>query len=426
MPLTAERSPSPASGEILLRTVLAQFDAAADRLGLQEGIRRLLRSVQREVTVRLPVWNGDEPQVVVGFRVQHNNTLGPYKGGIRFHPHATLEEVRALAMLMTWKCALLRLPFGGAKGAVAVDVTGWSADQVEGLARRYTQAILPLLGPEVDVPAPDVNTDERVMAWMMDQYSRTHGWTAPAVVTGKPPILGGSEGRGEATGRGVALAVLRLLSRLGRRPEAATVAVQGFGKVGRWAAATLAEAGCRVVGCSDRNGGVYAPGGLDVGAVIAHASRVGDGHLQEFRAEGAAPISNTELLALDVDVLIPAAVENQLHAGNAAAVRARAVVEGANGPTTAEADAILAARGVTVVPDILANAGGVAVSYFEWVQNRRRTRWSLTRIRRHLAVVMARAFDAVWERSASAGTTLRQAAFELAVQRVADALGRRY
>jgi glutamate dehydrogenase/leucine dehydrogenase len=327
-------------------------------------------------------------------------------------------------MLMTWKCALLRLPFGGAKGAVAVDVAGWSSEELEQLTRGYARALMRVLGPAVDIPAPDVGTNERIMAWLMDEYSLGQRYVEPAVVTGKPLLLGGSEGRSEATGRGAALTVLRLLGKIGGRPEHLTVAVQGFGKVGRWAAATLADAGARIVAISDWAGGAYAPRGLDVQTAMVYAAEHEDGHLREFRGGGAESISNAELLALDVDVLIPAAVENQIHEDNAEAVRARMVVEGANGPITAEADDILRDRGVVVVPDILANAGGVVVSYFEWAQNWQRESWSLTRVRRLLAAVMSRAFDTVWERHRADRISLRQAAFGLAVERVASATRR--
>ncbi len=423
--IAQQRPQGTSAGRILLDTVLAQFDAAAERLRLDDGLTLLLRSPRREVTVSLPVrMRNSDPQVVLGFRVQHNNALGPYKGGIRYHPHSSLEEVRALAMLMTWKCALLHLPFGGAKGAVAVDVSGWTERELEQLTRRYARALMTVLGPALDIPAPDINTDERIMAWLMDEDSRGRCYVEPAVVTGKPLLLGGSEGRGEATGRGVALTALRLLRKLGREPEDVTIAVQGFGKVGQWAATTLSEAGARIVAISDRAGGVHAPRGLDVGALIAHAGTYGDGHLREFPGGAAEPITNADLLALDVDMLIPAAVENQIHGGNVGTLRARMVVEGANGPTTAEADEILRDRGVIVVPDILANAGGVVVSYFEWTQNWQRETWSLDRVRQQLAAMMSRAFDMVWERQRAEGFPLRQAAFVTAVERVAIAMQR--
>lgn len=412
----------PAVEDRLLDSVLAQFDSAAERLRLDDGLRRLLRASQREVIVAVPVRRASgRLDVYTGYRVQHNNALGPFKGGIRYHPDCSLEEVRALAMLMTWKCALLNLPFGGAKGAIAVDTTGWSAGELEQLTRSYTRALVPVIGPALDVPAPDLNTDDRTMAWLMDQYSLTRPWAEPAVVTGKPLALGGSQGRSEATGRGVALVTLRLLDRIGRRPEDVTVAVQGFGKVGQWAAATLAERGCRIVAISDCSGGAHARGGLDVRVAMAYAAERGDGHLREFRGGGAEPISNADLLALDVDVLIPAAVENQIHGGNAGSVRARVVVEGANGPTTASADPILRDRGVVVVPDILANAGGVVVSYFEWAQNWQREAWTLERVRERLAQWMARAFDEVWERHRAGRLSLRETAFVVAVERVAEA-----
>jgi glutamate dehydrogenase (NAD(P)+) len=421
---TAVRTPAApeATGDALLQSVLTQLDDTATRLGLDEGTRDFLRSAQRELIVSLPVRRATgRLEVYTGFRVQHNNTLGPFKGGIRYHPASNLAEVRALAMLMTWKCALVGLPFGGAKGAIAVDINGWSESELEQLTRRYAQRLMPVLGPDLDVPAPDVNTNETVMAWLMDEYSHRGASTPAAVVTGKPLVLGGSVGRKEATGRGVGIVALRVLSRLSRSHEGTTVAVQGFGKVGQWAAATLADAGCRVVAVSDWAGGAYGRGGLDIGVVRAYTAERGDGHLHEFRGGGAQPITNDELLALDVDVLIPAAMENQIHELNADSVHARAVVEGANGPTTAAADALLADRGVIVVPDILANAGGVVVSYLEWVQNWQHEAWELSHVRGRLAAQMARAFDQVWERHETERLTLRQAAFDLAVGRVAEA-----
>lgn len=422
---TAVRTPATPemTGDTLLTSVLTQFDATVTRLGLDEGARDFLRSTQREVTVSLPVSRATgELEVYTGFRVQHNNTLGPFKGGIRYHPASNLAEVRALAMLMTWKCALMGLPFGGAKGAIAVDITGWSEAELEQLTRRYAQRLMPVLGPDLDVPAPDVNTNETMMAWLMDEYSRCGASSTPsAVVTGKPLALGGSVGRNEATGRGVAVVTLRLLSRLGKSPRGTMVAVQGFGKVGQWAALTLADAGCRVVAVSDWAGGAYTRDGLDMSVVRAYAAERGDGHLRDFHGGGAQAITNDELLALNVDVLIPAAMENQIHELTADTVRARMVVEGANGPTTAAADVILADRGVMVVPDILANAGGVVVSYYEWVQNWQREPWTLPQVRERLADQMARAFDEVWERHEAERLTLRQAAFDLAVGRVAEA-----
>jgi glutamate dehydrogenase (NAD(P)+) len=326
-------------------------------------------------------------------------------------------------MLMTWKCAVTDLPLGGAKGGVAVDPRKLTRRQVERLTKRYTAAILPIIGPEQDIPAPDVNTDEATMAWIVDTVTMMTGKHSPAVVTGKPVELGGSRGRTEATGRGVAFVTLELLKRMGKRPEETRVAVQGFGNVGSVTAKALTEAGCKIVAISDVSGGYAAPNGIDIPKAIDHTKKHPQRLLEGF--PGLSKISNEELLALDVDVLVPAALEGQITAANATSVRAKVIVEGANGPVTSEADRILTERGVTIVPDILANAGGVVVSYFEWVQSRAGFYWELDEVERRLEIYMRRAMDLVLSTAKTYDSTPREAAFIVAVDRVARAIDRR-
>ena len=355
--------------------------------------------------------------VYKGYRVQHNYSRGPAKGGLRYAPGVDLNEVRALAMWMTWKCALLDVPYGGAKGGIAIDPREHSLPELERVTRRYTSEILPIIGPTVDIPAPDIGTDEQTMAWIMDTYSVAVGHTVPGVVTGKPVSLGGSLGRALATSRGVAhVAVLAMRTR-GIEPTRATAAVQGFGKVGHGAAQLLAEHGVSVVAVSDIDGAIYAPGGLDIAALTAHAARTGS--VRNF--PGSDNIDPADLLALDVDVLVPAAVEGVLTATTAPLVKASIVVEGANGPTTKAADAILTERDILVVPDILANAGGVVVSYFEWVQANQAWQWSEDDVNARLADKMDKAWHDVSAYSSEHAMTLRQAATALAVRRVTDA-----
>ncbi|MBI5830650.1 MAG: Glu/Leu/Phe/Val dehydrogenase, partial [Chloroflexi bacterium] len=356
----------------MLATALAQLDSACDCLKLDDGLRAIIRQPERELTVAVPIRRDDGTvSVFTGYRVQHSSARGPCKGGIRYHPRVDMDEVRALAMLMTLKCAVVNLPFGGAKGGVTVDPALLSDGELERLTRRYAAMILPLLGGKRDIPAPDVNTGERTMAWLMDTISMLEGHLVREIATGKPIALGGSEGRSEATGRGVAIAAVEMLRRLGRDPQGLSVAVQGFGNVGQYAANILAaEYGCKVVALSDVSDALHNPNGLDLQAVTAHV-RHSPGHLLAgYGLNGCVDhIANADLLTLEVDVLIPAAIENQITAQNADDIRAGVIVEGANGPTTFEADAILKDRGITVVPDIVANAGGVIVSYFEWVQD---------------------------------------------------------
>ena len=416
--LVAATSP----GDTALRAAQSQLQDAVDFLGLPSGMHQMLAVPRRSLTVAVPLRREDGSSIVLtGYRVQHNLSRGPAKGGIRFSPHADLAEVTALAMWMTWKCALVGIPFGGAKGGVAVDPADLTLLELERVTRRYAREIYPLIGPDKDIPAPDVGTDERVMSWIMDTFSVQTGHTVPDVVTGKPLSLGGSAGRAGATSRGVALTTLAALERRGLSPQGRTVAVQGFGKVGALAAQYLADAGCRVVAVSDAWGAVHRDGGLDLPALralVAQGGRVGD-------LAGADVLPLDELLELDVDVLVPAAVEAVVTGDNAPRVRARIVVEGANGPLTPEADAVLADAGCLVVPDILANAGGVVVSYLEWVQNRQCLPWSAAEVDDRLTRTMLTAFTEVTELADARGLTLRRAAHAPGVSRVADAHCRR-
>ncbi|MFC4112994.1 Glu/Leu/Phe/Val family dehydrogenase [Nonomuraea zeae] len=403
------------SGRQALDSALHQLDQAAEQLGLDDGLRTMLATPRRSLTVSVPVRREDgRLDVVQGFRVQHNVSRGPAKGGLRFHPGTDIHEVTALAMWMTWKCALVGIPYGGAKGGVAVDPAGLTTRELERMTRRYINEILPLIGPEKDIPAPDVGTDEQTMAWIMDTYSVNTGYSVPGVVTGKPMTLGGSLGRTGATSRGVQIAAL---AALGRSPEGVTVAVQGFGKVGALAAQYLADAGCKVVAVSDVTGAVYAGGGLDVAGLRAWVAE--SGGVRGFRHADA--MAQDELFELDVDVLVPAALEGAITEANAHRIRARLIVEGANGPTTPEADEILAAGGTMVVPDILANAGGVIVSYLEWVQNMQAYSWSSGEVELKLRDLMLNAFTEATSLAAERGLTLRQAAHVIGVGRVAEA-----
>jgi glutamate dehydrogenase (NAD(P)+) len=395
-----------------------QFDAAAALLGLDPSLRAVLREVRREFTVRFPVKMDDGGvRMFEGYRVQHNTTRGPAKGGVRFHPHCSLDEVKALAMWMTWKCALANLPFGGAKGGVIVDPAALSHRELERLTRRFASEISVLIGPDSDIPAPDVNTGAEVMAWVMDTVSMEAGHSVPAVVTGKPLDIGGSEGRARATGRGLTIVALEACRHLGIEPAASTVAVQGFGNVGSVAAQLMEESGFRVCAVSDVAGGIHRPEGLDVRAVLDHRRRTGG--LAGF--PGAQRVTNQSLLELPVHVLVPAALESQITLANASRIRARLVVEGANGPTTTDADRILERRGVVVVPDILANAGGVTVSYFEWVQDLQSFFWEEAEINRRLERVMRRGFAQMVEQAERHHVSWRVGAYLVAVARVAEA-----
>lgn len=395
-----------------------QFDAAADLLDLDQGVRTFLREPQRQLIVIFPVKMDDGMvRMFEGYRVQHNLARGPAKGGIRYHPQVTLSEVKALAMWMTWKCAVAGLPFGGAKGGVIVDPKRLSRGELERLTRRYASEISVLIGPERDIPAPDVNTTPEIMAWIMDTVSMASGYSIPAVVTGKPLAVGGSQGRNAATGRGCAVVALEACRRLGRDPKQLTVAVQGFGNAGSIAASLMADDGFTIRGVSDTGGAIYREEGLDVQAVIEHKRRTGSvAGFPETRA-----ISNADLLQAPVDVLVPAALENQITAANAGRIKASLILEAANGPTTPDADEILVRRGVTVVPDIVANAGGVTVSYFEWVQDLQSFFWEETEINERLRRIMIGAFASSWDTSKRLGVPLRLGAYAVAVQRVAEA-----
>ena len=395
-----------------------QFDNAAEILELSPGLRAVLREVRRELVVRFPVkLDNGKLRVFEGYRVQHNVTRGPAKGGLRFHPATDLDEVKALAMWMTWKCALTNLPFGGAKGGVAVDPTTLSHRELERLTRRFASEISVLIGPDSDIPAPDVNTTPEIMAWIMDTISMEAGYSIPATVTGKPLEIGGSEGRPSATGRGVTIIALEACRHLGIDPDGATVAIQGFGNVGSVSALLMAEAGFTICAVSDVTGGIYAAGGIDIMQLNKYRQRTG--HIAGF--PNTKPVTNTELLELPVALLVPAALENQITARNAGRIEARVIVEAANGPTTPDADVILERRGVTVVPDILANAGGVTVSYFEWVQDLQSLFWEEREINLKLEKIMQKAFRQMCDQSHAHRVSMRLGAYLVAVKRVADA-----
>jgi glutamate dehydrogenase (NAD(P)+) len=399
-----------------------QFDLAADRLNLDPGLRQVLRQPRRELTVHFPVKMDDgNVQVFTGYRVQHNLGRGPAKGGIRYHQDVTLDEVKALAMWMTWKCAVVGIPYGGGKGGVIVDPKKLSMKEVEALTRRFTTEIEVLIGPERDIPAPDVNTNAQVMAWMMDTYSMHQGYTVPGVVTGKPISLGGSEGRNEATARGTVFCVLEAARHLGLDMSRARVAIQGFGNAGSIAARLIAAEGATVVAVSDSTGGIHNEKGLDIGRVLQWKKE--HGTVQGF--PGTVDVSNAQVLEVDCDILIPAALENQITNRNASNIKARVVAEAANGPTTPEADIELFRRGVFMIPDILCNAGGVTVSYFEWVQDLNRDHWSETVVNEKLRGIMVRAFAETLAIAEREQCDMRTAAYLLAVQRVADATAMR-
>jgi glutamate dehydrogenase (NAD(P)+) len=400
------------------RNAQRQFDEAAELIGLDPALRAVLREVKRQLIVSFPVKMDDgSVRMFEGYRVQHNMARGPSKGGIRYHQGVTLDEVKALAMWMTWKCAIAGLPFGGAKGGVIVDPKVLSLGELERLTRRYATEISLVIGPESDIPAPDVNTTPKVMAWIMDTVSMERGFSVPAVVTGKPLSVGGSQGRNAATGRGVMFIALEACKKLGLNPEGTTVAIQGFGNAGSVAARLMAERGFTVCAVSDTGGAIYAPGGLDVAAVIAHKARTGS--VSGFPTSNA--ISDAELLELPVDVLIPAALEHQITSENAGRVQAKLILEAANGPVTPDADVILERRGVTVVPDVVANAGGVTVSYFEWVQDLQSFFWDEDEINARLEKVMHRTFEEVWESAHEHHVSLRNGAYFQAIERVAEA-----
>lgn len=415
------KEPSPFSDrENPFESMVEQFDSAARLLKLERGFYEFLCTPSRIHITAIPIRMDDgRVEVFEGVRVIHNEVLGPSKGGVRFAPDVDLEEVKALAAWMTWKCAVIGVPFGGAKGAVRCNPRELSPTELEKITRRYTANMINVFGPDCDIPAPDMNTNEQIMAWIVDTYSMHAARTETAVVTGKPIILGGSQGRVGATGRGVMVVAIAALEKLGLETSECTVAVQGFGNVGSVAAQLLSERGCTIKAVSDVSGGYYREEGLDVEELITY-SREHDHSLEGY--PNATPIDNEALLVADVDVLIPAAKEHQITSRNAERIRAKVIVEGANGPTTPSADKILKEKGVLVVPDILANAGGVTVSYFEWVQDRQGYFWTLERVNRRLGTMMRAAFENVYEAAQSYDVSMRIGAYVIAVDKVASAL----
>ncbi len=408
-------SPSSASA---WQVALQQYDRAADKLNLGTAVREVLRYPKREVTVHFPVqMDNGSTSVFTGYRVWHNVTRGPAKGGIRFHPDTDLSEVRALAMWMTWKCACVKIPYGGAKGGVTCDPKKLSRRELERLTRRFTTEISDMIGPDSDIPAPDVNTNAQVMAWMMDTYSMHRGYSVTGVVTGKPVSIGGSEGRQEATGRGVIYLVQEAAKAIDLDLNGARVAVQGYGNAGEAAARFINELGAKVVAVSDSRGGVFNGDGLDLPLVTRHKQETGS----VVGTPRTRDITNAELIEIDCDVLIPAALEGVITERNARGVKARLVAEAANGPTSPEADDIFRERGIMLIPDILCNAGGVTVSYFEWVQDREEFFWSIDEINARLRRIMVRAYEDVRRTSIEHDVDMRMAAYMLSVSRVAEA-----
>lgn len=421
MVLTVLPSEAPSPAHICpFDQACSYLDAAGKELKLDQGVLAILSNPRKVVTVSIPIkLDTGEVQVLTGHRVQHCDILGPYKGGTRYHPAVTLREVSALAMLMTWKCALLGIPYGGAKGGIAIDPHRYSTHELERITRRFTSELIKDIGPSVDIPAPDVGTSAREMAWMMDTYSMNMGHAVPGVVTGKPISIGGSRGREMATGRGVMIVVREALARMDRTIAGSRIAIQGFGNVGGAAAFLLHQAGAKVIAVSKGSGGIYAEDGLDIPALKSYAAQ-NNKNLVGF--PGSIPISNAELLALPCDVLIPAALENQITEANVDQVKASVVAEAANGPVTLAADLALDARGVVVLPDILANAGGVVVSYLEWVQGLSYVFWDEERVNREMEGLMVNAFHRVVQEAEKRHVPLRLAAYTLGVGRVAQAL----
>jgi glutamate dehydrogenase (NAD(P)+) len=401
-----------------LESMMERFNIAAEKLGLSDEVYNVLKNPAKQVIVSLPItMDNGKIQVFEGIRVIHSNILGPAKGGIRFAPDVHLDEVRALAAWMTWKCAVVDIPYGGAKGGVRCNPREMSKGEIERLMRAYTMAMIDVFGPDKDIPAPDMGTGPREMAWLMDEYSKAHGMTIPAVVTGKPLVLGGSLGRTEATGRGVMVSALAAMQKLKINPFQATCAVQGFGNVGSWAARLLEERGLKIVAISDHTGAFYNEKGINVVEAIDYRD-ANNGTLEGY-AGGEKMANAADLLTLQVDVLVPAAVEDVITIANADQIKAKLIVEGANGPTSAKADAILNEKGIMAVPDILANAGGVTVSYFEWVQNRLGYKWTADRVNRRSDRIMKDAFDTVYQASVKYEVPMRIAAYIVAIDKVA-------
>ncbi len=397
---------------------MERFNIAAEKLGLSDEVYNVLKNPAKQVIVSLPItMDNGKIQVFEGIRVIHSNILGPAKGGIRFAPDVHLDEVRALAAWMTWKCAVVDIPYGGGKGGVRCNPREMSKGEIERLVRAYTMAMIDVFGPDKDIPAPDMGTGPREMAWLMDEYSKAHGMTIPAVVTGKPLVLGGSLGRTEATGRGVMVSTLAAMQKLKINPFSATCAVQGFGNVGSWAARLIEERGLKIVAISDHTGAFYNAGGINIQEAIKHKD-ANNGTLEGFK--GGDLMGNPgDLLTMEVDVLVPAAMEDVITVANADKIRAKLIVEGANGPTSARADAIINEKGIMAVPDILANAGGVTVSYFEWVQNRLGYKWTADRVNRRSDRIMKDAFDTVYQASVKYNVPMRIAAYIVAIDKVA-------
>jgi glutamate dehydrogenase (NAD(P)+) len=397
--------------------VTRYFNAAADRLGVEDDLRAVLSSAYREVQVQIPVKLSDgRVHVYSGYRVQHNGARGPYKGGVRYHPEVDLDEVRALASLMTWKTAIVGIPFGGAKGGVNCPARDLERHEVESITRSFMDKVEKVLGPTRDIPAPDVNTNAQVMAWMMDEYGKLHGHT-PAIVTGKPIALEGSYGREAATGRGLVFCYREAAPQLGLTPSETRFVIQGYGNVGSWASRIMQQLGCRLVGASDAHGAIRNDAGIDANELARHVDD--GGHLHEY--DGAEAIPPDELLGIECEVFIPAALGGMVHAENAEDLNCRAIIEGANSPTTPKADEILNDRGIHVVPDVMANAGGVVVSYFEWVQNLQHFRWDEREVNDRLGTIMRRAYRECVARAREDGVPLRVAAFELGIERVLEA-----
>ena len=419
-PRVANRVPKSSAAELTNFEIVSHyFDLAAERLGIEDDLRAVLRSAYREVQVQIPVRCIDgKIHVFSGYRVQHNGARGPYKGGVRFHEEVDLDEVRALAALMTWKTAITGIPFGGAKGGINCPAERLSDGELQRITRSFIDKIEKVLGPTRDIPAPDVNTNAQVMAWMMDEYGKLHGYT-PAIVTGKPISLGGSLGREEATGRGVVYMFREAARALGLRPEETRVVVQGFGNVGSWAARLFHQLGCTIVGISDVNGAIASQDGIEPHVLLAHMRE--GGKLPEYARAGVEPISAEELIALDCEVFVPAALGGTIHAANADTIRARLIIEGANSPRTPAADEILGEKGTFVVPDVLANAGGVVVSYFEWVQNLQHFRWGEREVNDKLGTILRRAYREVSARAAIDVVPMRVAAYEQGIERVLEA-----
>ena len=401
-------------------SMMSRFDIAAEILNLEPGIYDYLKTPQMEIKTSIPIQMDDGTiEVFEGYRVIHNTVRGPSKGGIRYSPDISLSEIKALAAWMTWKCAIVNIPFGGAKGGVKCDPKVLTPIELEKITRRYTANLADFFGPERDIPAPDVNTNEQIMGWIMDTYSMHHRRTVTAVVTGKPTFLGGSLGRDEATGRGVRVVAAAAMERHGMKPEETSIVIQGFGNVGSIAAQEFIDIGCKVIGISDVTGGYYNPKGIDINAALEHR-KSHQGTLADFK--DADQVSNEELLELPCDILAPCAMEDQITRKNAERIQAKVIVEGANGPTTAKADPILESKGILVVPDILANAGGVTVSYFEWVQDRMGYFWTAEDVNERLNRILSEAFNAVSDRAEKHNVNMRIAAYILAIERVTKTL----